>query len=831
MDSKNALSEFQKILEKNTVYQNFCARELQWIENRRRTWTADKLRVGVIGVTSSGKSTLINAILGADILSSAVDPSSSQLVCCSYGKEKQIKIFFKEKPPLCFSGKDYTQEKLKRYSDEHYNSQNKEGVRSIELTSPLFDLGEDVLLVDSPGLDAYQLKAHETLTLESLVPTIDVCIYVTTMKSNSDQKTLEFLDVVAKYKCPVILVQNMLDSVRPSVSNDKSAAQVAQEHRCRLKRILERSSVSKDSACIIQMSAKYAQLWRCAAGNHSRRKVAQKEYEKSNYQLFVRNTKRILAEQKPRIEKQRIRSLIECAVNLRSSIQEKIDANQSTAAGTEDVFPLQALEDLVVNRSERVQTSCSKIFEDFAEASHRIRVAIGKDEKDGLTLQDCPDTFQAVFAGCSKWPKLETCLTLTNKLVEAFEQKLSQMIAEQNEFVQKAAEELHIPARDLLHSGTLKTFRDISVSQTMRSELVPEEKPGFFNAVARGFGSLVGNVDWGYEWKKEQTPEIDINATKRKIFQRLAQAYQRYERHMENWLEGSFKHSQSLIEEELNAAKKSYEEKRQIQIETEALQDLDQDIENLIEKLDAKELRSYNKKVQAEEKNVMPETRKVEVSEEMSAVLRLARAGIQQQFRKTIQTLIRQIGYEDAIPVVLSWDSQSTNWFLWQSGLCDARIVQAPTSETELPAGEKRCFFILFNLTQYGSARNQVANLHLDAVLTKQDYIIWVVQDFGELLNADNVVEGLTRMMELSESFSAVCDSKIYLLHENPVYSIGFLQYQFELTLQQEPHALISALQEKFHLYVQSGASLNVFGEIVRKVSMKPDNRRKNHGI
>lgn len=106
MNSKNALSEFQKILEKNNVYRNFCARELQWIENRRRTWTADKLRIGVIGVTSSGKSTLINAILGADILSSAVDPSSSQLVCCSYGKEKQIRIFFKEKPPLYFSGKD-----------------------------------------------------------------------------------------------------------------------------------------------------------------------------------------------------------------------------------------------------------------------------------------------------------------------------------------------------------------------------------------------------------------------------------------------------------------------------------------------------------------------------------------------------------------------------------------------------------------------------------------------------------------------------------------------------------------------------------------------------
>ncbi len=40
----------------------------------------------------------------------------------------------------------------------------------------------NILLIDSPGLDAYGLENHEKLTLENLLPTIDVCIFVTTLK-------------------------------------------------------------------------------------------------------------------------------------------------------------------------------------------------------------------------------------------------------------------------------------------------------------------------------------------------------------------------------------------------------------------------------------------------------------------------------------------------------------------------------------------------------------------------------------------------------------------------------------------------------------------------
>ena len=85
------------------------------------------------------------------------------MVCCSYGEKAEITIRFENGTEQKFSGKQFGRDILQEFSDERYNPQNQKGVLNIELTSPLFDFGKDVLLVDSPGLDAFGLEAHERL--------------------------------------------------------------------------------------------------------------------------------------------------------------------------------------------------------------------------------------------------------------------------------------------------------------------------------------------------------------------------------------------------------------------------------------------------------------------------------------------------------------------------------------------------------------------------------------------------------------------------------------------------------------------------------------------
>lgn len=96
----------------------FCSGKLEWVEGRGSLWSSDYIWVGVVGVTSSGKSTLINAIFGADVLSSAVAPSSGQLVFCAYGRSASAVIRFEDKPYKVLSGKNYSKAQLEKCSDE-----------------------------------------------------------------------------------------------------------------------------------------------------------------------------------------------------------------------------------------------------------------------------------------------------------------------------------------------------------------------------------------------------------------------------------------------------------------------------------------------------------------------------------------------------------------------------------------------------------------------------------------------------------------------------------------------------------------------------------------
>lgn len=595
MKSVVALEEFQKIIQRDQANTSFCESELNWIKNRKTDWSSDRIRVGVIGVTSSGKSTLINAILGTDILSSAIAPSSGQLVCCSYGEKPEIIIHFENGTEQKLSGQKFSQELLQQYSDERYNPQNEKGVLSIELTSPLFDFGKDVLLVDSPGLDAFGLESHERLTLESLVPTIDACIYVTTMKTNSDRKTLEILNTVAKYHCPIIIVQNMLDSVRPSPSGDKTSEQVAADHKNRVKRIVDNSNITdKDSVQIIQISAELAKRWRAAQTTGIQPSISEESYRKSNYEMFVGSVTGILEVQRPRIERQRLLSIHSCAASLNESIQNKIN---KPAVPVEVNFPLQDLKEKTKNRRISVQKEYQSILELYGTAAKKIRIAIGVDREENAPVaqgRSISSIWRGIFASASNRQSIEENLKATNAAVSKFESSLADLISEHNDFVKEAAKHINIPSRDLLCSSALHSFRAVSVEQKTVTKTRRVKKEGFGGAAARGFGGFLKFVtggrhggNMGYEEEKYEVNETDTEKTKAKICSRLADAYTRYTKSMEDWEEKSFNRSMGIIEDEIETAEKSYLGRKAAAVEIESLSKLETALKSFIEQINS----------------------------------------------------------------------------------------------------------------------------------------------------------------------------------------------------------------------------------------------------
>lgn len=261
------------------------ASELDNFQNRKIQAESNKYRLGVIGVTSSGKSTMINSLLGEPLLPAVARPSSSQLVSCFHSIKRSATIYFQDGKQKLYSGASLNKELLEKYGDEGINSKNKEKVKQIELSTPNFPFDDKIILIDSPGLDAYGYAGHEQLTMNSLLPTIDFCIFVTTCKTNSDDKVLSVLNSIAEYEKPVIIVQNMIDTIKPSLDGRKSVADVAQDHRTRVERVINRSNIKdKSKVHIVQISAINALKAR-QNGLHTDKD--RKDFEASNYRKLV----------------------------------------------------------------------------------------------------------------------------------------------------------------------------------------------------------------------------------------------------------------------------------------------------------------------------------------------------------------------------------------------------------------------------------------------------------------------------------------------------------------------------------------------------------------
>ena len=184
-----------------------------------------KFSIGITGVMNAGKSTMLNALMGREILGSAVVPETANLTIVKHNPTERAKVFYWnqaewdriEKSALQLeSMRDYVEETKKIFGDELssyikkesrfdevdindlslYTSAEAEGkkcniIKYVELGSNLDFLSDGIEIVDTPGLDDPVIQREE-ITKE-YVSACDMMIHLMNVSQSATLKDVEFI--------------------------------------------------------------------------------------------------------------------------------------------------------------------------------------------------------------------------------------------------------------------------------------------------------------------------------------------------------------------------------------------------------------------------------------------------------------------------------------------------------------------------------------------------------------------------------------------------------------------------------------------------------------
>lgn len=225
----------------NKALQDALENTLEYIENQT-------FSIGITGVINSGKSTMLNALIGKEVLGSSVVPETANLTILKYAEPKaevyywnedewssilklakskdSIKAFVQETEKLfALELKKYIQkesysetidiEDISQYTSVQKSLGKCNLVKYVNLYYDLKFLQNGIEIVDTPGLDDPVVQREE-ITKEYLSG-CDLMIHLMNVNQSATHKDIEFIVDAILYQniSKVLIVITQIDSVTP----------------------------------------------------------------------------------------------------------------------------------------------------------------------------------------------------------------------------------------------------------------------------------------------------------------------------------------------------------------------------------------------------------------------------------------------------------------------------------------------------------------------------------------------------------------------------------------------------------------------------------------
>jgi GTP-binding protein EngB required for normal cell division len=158
----------------------------------------------VVGQFKRGKTSLINALLGADILPVAVVPLTSIVTIMTYGDALRIKVYFNDGRVA-----EIKPESLPEYVTEKGNPKNIKDVSEVIITYPSPYLKDGVRLIDTPGVGS--IYQHNTDVAYQYLPKSDAAMFLLSVDQPMSKAELDFLRDVKEYSNKIFFLLNKAD--------------------------------------------------------------------------------------------------------------------------------------------------------------------------------------------------------------------------------------------------------------------------------------------------------------------------------------------------------------------------------------------------------------------------------------------------------------------------------------------------------------------------------------------------------------------------------------------------------------------------------------------
>ncbi len=186
-------------------------------------WEDERFEIALFGRVSSGKSSLLNAILGADVLPVGVTPITAVPARITYGDAPVVHVWRADRPPESHAIGD-----LAEFISETRNPGNRLHVTRVLVELPAERLRGGISFVDTPGLGSLALQGGaETL---AYLPRCDLGVMLVDAASTLTPDDLSLARRLLEAGIPPAVVLSKADLIAPD-DRERLAAYIADRLR------------------------------------------------------------------------------------------------------------------------------------------------------------------------------------------------------------------------------------------------------------------------------------------------------------------------------------------------------------------------------------------------------------------------------------------------------------------------------------------------------------------------------------------------------------------------------------------------------------------------